>query len=104
MEMIVLWSDAAIEELQKIFDYYNTAVSFKVASTITNTIVDKTLTLEHYPRIGQTEELLKHLQKEIRYLVEGNYKIVYWIEDNFVNIATIFDCRQNPKKLKTLEL
>lgn len=24
---------------------------------------------------------------------------VYWIEDSYIKIATVFDCRQNPKKL-----
>ncbi|MCD4833189.1 MAG: hypothetical protein K8R31_05275 [Bacteroidales bacterium] len=34
------------------------------------------------------------------FLVVGNYKIIYWIEDNYIKIATIFDCRQNPEKFK----
>ena len=98
--MIVLWSDSAIEELQEIFEYYNISASYKVASKITNSIIDKTLLLEKNPRIGQVEELLNYKQREIRYLVYGNYKIVYGVEENFVIIATIFDCRQNPIKLE----
>lgn len=34
------------------------------------------------------------------YLVSGNYKIIYLIDENLITIATIFDCRQNPVKLK----
>lgn len=100
MEIIVLWSDSAIEDLQKIHDYFNSTANLKVANKIVDTIVDKSITLENNPKIGQIEKLLKHKQKEIRYLVCGNYKIVYWIENKFVIIATIFDCRQDPKKLK----
>ncbi len=99
MEMIVLWSDSAIEDLQEIHDYYATSANAKVADKIVNSIVDLTIGLDKNPRIGQTEELLNHKKEEIRYLVEGNYKIVYFIDKNYVIIATVFDCRQNPKKL-----
>ncbi len=29
-----------------------------------------------------------------------NYKITYWKQDNYINIAVVFDCRQNPVKMK----
>jgi len=81
------------------FSYYSKA-SKKVADKITNSIVDKTIMLEITPRMGQKEELLAHFKQEIRYLVQGNYKIVYLIKENIVSIATVFDCRQDPIKLK----
>jgi len=99
MEITVLWSDSAISDLQDIHDYYLSKASLKVAQRIVNSIVDKSLLLSNNPRIGQTEDLLKHRKEEIRYLVEGNYKIVYVIEGYIVFIATIFDCRQDPDKL-----
>ena len=100
MEIVVIWSDTAIKELRVIYDYWYFNASKRVADKIINTIIDKTLLLEQTPCIGQKEEMLAHLKQEIRYLVEGNYKIVYWIDENLVSIATIFDCRQNPQKLK----
>jgi toxin ParE1/3/4 len=99
MEIVVIWSDSAIEELHNIYSYYYQIASKRVADKLSNALVDKTLLLEQTPRIGQAEEMLAHLQKEIRYLVCQNYKIVYWIDENIVTIATIFDCRQNPIKL-----
>jgi len=100
MEIVLVWSDTAIEDLRSIYDYLYFQASKKVADKISNAIVDKTLLLEQSPRIGQKEEMLAHLKKEIRYLIEGNYKIVYWIDDDLISIATVFDCRMNPKKLK----
>ena len=100
MEIVVVWSDNAIEELRSIYDYLYFNVSKKVADKISNAIVDKTLLLEQTPRVGQKEEMLAHLNKEIRYLIEGNYKIVYWIDDDIISIATVFDCRMDPKKFK----
>lgn len=57
--------------------------------------------LEQNYKIGQLEELLKDQRQEFRYLVSGNYKIIYYInfETNKVIIANIFDSRQNPAKL-----
>ena len=42
------------------------------------------------------------MPEDFRCLVEGNYKIIYWKEDEIITIASVFDCRQNPKKMKKL--
>ncbi len=104
MEIKVLWSDSAIEELKEIHDYFVVAAGLKIATKIVNAILDKSILLEKNPRLGQEEDLLKHKSQQIRYLVEGNYKIVYFIAKNHVVIATVFDCRQNPKKLAETSL
>lgn len=100
MEITVIWTESAIEELHHIYDYFYYEVSKKVADKIVKSIVDKTLLLEKNPFIGQKETFISFHDKEIRYLVDGNYKIVYWIKEKIVFIATIFDCRQNPLKMK----
>lgn len=100
MEIIVLWSDSAQSDLRAIHDYYLEKANSKVALKLINSIIDKSLLLSNNPRLGQIEELLKHKNIEIRYLVEGNYKIVYVIEDLIVLISAVFDCRQDPEKLK----
>lgn len=52
------------------------------------------------PHLGQREARLEHLQKDHRRLIEGNFKIIYFIEQETVFITDIFDTRQNPKKMK----
>jgi plasmid stabilization system protein ParE len=104
MEMIVLWTDSAIEDLQEIHDYLISVSGYKIANKITNSIIDKSILLERNPRMGQAEELLKHRKEEVRYLVDGHYKIVYIIEGKTVIIATVFDCRQNPKILEDTKI
>jgi toxin ParE1/3/4 len=103
MELKVFWTDSAIEQLDKIFDFYKNKSGILIANKIINGIVDKTILLENLPRIGQIEELLGNKKNEYRYLIEGNYKIIYWIEESLVKIATVFDCRQNPIKLKKIK-
>ena len=100
MEIVVVWSDSAIDELRDIYDYFRSKAGNRIADKMVNAIVDQTLILEQSPRIGQIEELLTYLNMEIRYLISSNYKIVYMIDENLITIATVFDCRQNPKKLK----
>lgn len=102
MGLRVFWTDTAKYQLEDIFDYYKLKASIKVAKKLVGEIVDKTLTLEKNPTVGQKEELLTKRKNEYRYLVEGNYKIIYWIEENYVKIASVFDCRQNPKKIKSI--
>jgi hypothetical protein len=70
MEITVLWSDSAIVELQAVYDYLLSTANFKVAQKLVNSIVDKSI------------------------LLSANK-----IEEPIVVIATLFDCRQNPKKL-----
>lgn len=101
--MKVLWTDTAINQLEQIFYYYSHEASPRVATNLTQRIIDKTLILENFPRIGQRENLLTEREREYRYLVEGNYKIIYWVETEFVKIASVFDCRQNPVKMLKID-
>lgn len=102
MDLRVLWTDTARFQLEDIYDYYKTKASLKVAKKIVTQILDKTITLEKHPTAGQIEELLKERLNSYRYLIEGNYKIIYWIDDNYIKIASVLDCRQNPKKMNNI--
>jgi toxin ParE1/3/4 len=76
-----LWTDAAIEKLEEIFEYYKVKASIEVGSKVVGSIVDSTIKLETHPRIGQVEDLLNDRENEYRYVVAGNYKVIYWIEE-----------------------
>lgn len=49
--------------------------------------------------MGQIEELLEEYAEGYRRVVEGNYKIIYWIARESIIVESIFDCRQNPVKI-----
>lgn len=97
--MRIEWSELAERQLKDIFDFYSFDVSESVAKKIIKRIVDKVSLLENYPLIGTKEELLNELKEDFRYLIEGNYKIIYWKNDDLITIAAVFDCRQNPQKI-----
>lgn len=101
MGLEILWSQFAEDKLYDIFHYYKFKAGIKIAKKIVNEIVDKTLILEQNSQAGQIEELLIERKQEFRYLVSGNYKIIYYInlETKRIIIANVFDTRQNPLKL-----
>ena len=102
MELEVYWTQFAEDKLEDIFHYYSVKASFKIAKSLVFGIVDKTIDLGKNPKIGEKEALLSERTEEFRYLIHKNYKIVYWINlyDNRIEIANVFDCRQNPEKIK----
>ena len=55
-----------------------------------------------FPESGQKEEIISVRIRSYRYLIEGNYKIVYKIypAKDQIQITAIFDIRLNPDKLK----
>lgn len=51
------------------------------------------------PESGQIESNLESLNQNHRYLVSGNYKIIYRISRNEIIINDVFDTRQDPTKM-----
>lgn len=70
-----------------------------MAVNVFNAIVDAADRLALFPQMGEVVDLLSERMKCYRSLIEGNYKIIYYEENNIVNIALIWDCRQNPLRL-----
>lgn len=96
----IIWTNLAISELKSIFLYYRMVANETTADKIRKSIFNATKPLAKQPFIGQIEENLVELKQEHRYLVEGNYKIIYLVIINDVYVTDIFDCRQNPQKMK----
>lgn len=102
MSFQVIWSNFAEKQLDEIFDYYSTNASLRIAQELLISLIHSTELIADNPYIGQVEELLKERSEQYRYLVQGNYKIIYSVdrEQVSIKIADIFDTRQNPVKMK----
>jgi plasmid stabilization system protein ParE len=96
----IIWTNFAISELKNIFLYYRMVAGEKTADKIKKSIFSATKCIIRQPFIGAVEENLIDLKQGHRYIVEGNYKIIYRLKDNEIYITDIFDCRQNPTKMK----
>lgn len=97
--MKVEFTDFAKAELQNIYDYYASGANDEIAQKIINRILDEVEHLEQLPKLGSKESLLEKLNRNHRYLVCGNYKIIFYANATIIFITDIFDCRQNPEKM-----
>ncbi|WP_417858859.1 type II toxin-antitoxin system RelE/ParE family toxin [Xanthomarina gelatinilytica] len=97
--MKIIWTDFAIENLKDIFDYYAENASKKIAHKVRKQILDTSLQLLNNSESGQIEFHLQNLNQNHRYLLSGNYKIIYRIIDNLIIINDVFDTRREPIKM-----
>ncbi len=103
MEYIVIWSAFSEKLIDEIFDYYEQKTkSYSIAKSIIEKILLAPNILRNNPKLGQREALLKDRNVEYRYIIESNYKLIYYIDENTktINISDVFDTRQNPIKLR----
>jgi len=97
--MKIIWTDFAIRSLKDIFDYYTENTSKKVADKIRKEILFSTKQLNKHPKSGQEEQHLTALNLGYRYILSGNYKIIYRIDGDKIFVNDVFDTRQNPIKI-----
>ena len=97
--MKIVWTDFAIRNLKDIFEYYSIEVNKKLAHKIRKQILESSKQLIKNPNSGSVELNLIDLNKNYRYLIIGNYKLIYRIVDNKIIINDVFDTRQNPTKM-----
>lgn len=97
--MKIIWTDFAANSLLEIYQFYNESASINVALRIRSRIFYATRQLIKHPLSGQLESNLLKIGEEHRYLVEGNYKIIYKRVKEGVLITDVFDTRQDPRKI-----
>lgn len=95
----IIWTEFAYKNLIEIYEYYKNVAGVSVALKIKNTLFTATKQLLKNPYSGQIENLLSILGNKHRYLVVGNYKIIYTLVEEGVLITDLFDTRQDPKKI-----
>jgi plasmid stabilization system protein ParE len=89
----------AEDDLVEIIEYYN--IKNEVYSQkLLRTLEKRVEELKEYPEKGRiVPELKKQNILDYRELIEGNYRIIYAIEDAKVTIHTIIDSRRNIEEL-----
>lgn len=102
MELRIVWSESSERQLSNIYEFYSEIANSRIAKKLVNKIVKRVDILINNPFAGSKEELLAKYPNGYRYLVESNYKIIYWVEIETIIIAAVFDCRQNPYKINQI--
>lgn len=92
----------ALSQINSIFEYYSFFVSIRVAKKIKSDIISSIKSLKQEKVEWQKDEYLEYLNKDHRRLICGNYKIIYYFDQNknIVYVTDVFDSRQDPVKEK----
>lgn len=98
--MNVIITEFAKKRIKKIYYYYKDRGLSKVGQKIRIAIVTKAKFLKEQPYMGAVEPTTKKLNKEYRYILSGNHKIIYRVEAPNIYIVEVFDTRQDPNKMK----
>jgi toxin ParE1/3/4 len=93
----VVWTAQALADLDLIYAFISTR-STQSADNIIQNLLFRTKQLQRFPESGNVQQTQR--AGTYRYLVEGNYKIIYSYRSETVYIHTLFDTRQAPGKLK----
>jgi toxin ParE1/3/4 len=88
-------------QLRQIHAWYKLNASAKIALQIVDKLLDSIEGLGRLPGIGSIEPNLNHVKGQYKYIVCGNYKIIFRFakDKGVVYVTDIFDCRQNPRKI-----
>ncbi|NJN28035.1 MAG: type II toxin-antitoxin system RelE/ParE family toxin [Cyclobacteriaceae bacterium] len=99
MEVVI--TDQSLTRLEKSLHFYITELEMPVekAIEIKDTLLRRARSLSGQPYKGQFEPYLTKLNQGHRRLIEGNFKIVYRIENDMIYVVDFFDSHQEPNKL-----
>lgn len=99
--MKVVWTDFATQSLKQIFKFISDNANRKIAHKIRKQVFKSTRHLIKFPESGQIESNLENSNQNYRYIISGNYKVIYRIEHTKkeIIISDVFDTRQNPIKM-----
>lgn len=97
--MRINWLEPARERIDSIFDYLKPVAGIRVARKVVRDLYARPGILIRNPLAGPREESVEDQPEGYRYLVEGNYKIIYFVDGDQINIATVWDCRMDPAAL-----
>jgi plasmid stabilization system protein ParE len=98
--MKLIFAPEAREDMENIYHYF-AEYNEIYAVELYNQFIEEAEYLLRFPQAAQKELLLDEYPEEYRsVVVRHNYKLVYFIENEAVNVVAVFDCRQDPEKLK----
>jgi plasmid stabilization system protein ParE len=92
----IVWTSTAKLQLKAIFDFFNFRNKSKLYSLNLNRLIQTELKiLFQQPTIGKKTDTIN-----VRGLLIENYYIFYEINETDIIILSVWDTRQNPKRLK----
>ncbi len=91
----VIWSLLAQSDRKNILDYWRKRNQSDAYSRKLNGLFTEAIQIiQEYPQIGKKTNL-----EGVRIKIVKDYLIIYELSDSYIYILTIWDSRQEPKKL-----
>ncbi len=91
----VLVSEFAKDDLREIVSYYQ-SLNQKYVEKVISDFQENIFSLKDFPRSGRiVPDLEKQGIENYRELIQGNYRIIYEINNDIVIVHTIIDGRRN---------
>ena len=97
MKYEIYWVNNAKDKLRNIYNFITKSWDKKIADEFIDKLNYKLNLLSYFPNIGQKSLKKKHLR---RYIISEQISLFYKIDKKKIIILTLFDNRQDPKKLK----
>jgi plasmid stabilization system protein ParE len=100
--MNVVITDEAHQRLEKELNFLvqvRQLPEFK-ALQLGKKLLKKAVSLSQHPYMGQEEPFLITLNQGHKRLMEGDFKIIYFIENNTVYVTNFFNTRRDPESMK----
>jgi len=100
--MKVIIPERVYERLEKRLKFLkdNLDYSSLAISNLRKSLLSRAKDLSNNPRIGQFEEYLEDLEEGHRRIIEGNFKIIYLIEEDHIYITDFFHTSQDPLSIR----
>ncbi|MBB4037078.1 plasmid stabilization system protein ParE [Dysgonomonas hofstadii] len=99
--MVIKWLAPSRQSLKDIVAYYKKEYAENAALKLITEIRTSVERLKEFPELAAVEPLLMSRDKTYRSLVvTKTYKVIYYIENDIINISDIWDCRQSPETNK----
>ena len=94
----IVWDNVAKADLKIIYEFFELK-SNQAAKNVINDIIKQSKNI-HFAEQYQVDEFLG---EPFRQMIVRSYKIIFKVNsENEIRILQIFDCRQNPIKLKNI--
>lgn len=95
VKLKIIWSEEAKERFQQIaLFYYQRTGNSKYSNRLYRMICESLRLAAHYPHMYPATSI-----QETRVFVCEYFKVFYSIHNGFILAETVFDTRQDPKKL-----
>ena len=95
----VVWSEEALKSWSEIVDYLILEFGIESVERFQENLEEWEDTLSHSPFIGKEEPLLSHRSNSYRSIVINRLnKLIYYLENEKIIIADLWDTRREPKE------